>query len=419
MSALALLHGCNAKPLFLGSVIAERMSVWFNTRNFPKTEVGSGKKAGAPIQTLENLEMKKTLVALAALAATSAFAQSSVTLYGQFDAGVYSLSDVGASKKSATVYGDGATFSNILGFRGTEDIGGGLKAGFDFQTDVQTNNGGLNHTGLFRRQANGNISGSFGEVKLGLTTNPIIATNGLLMPVSGNSVSTATSSALGYADFYTKNAVTYTTPSIMGLVAQVQRGMSNNLDSDTAGSVTAWSLNYTNGPLAIRAAGQDRQDNGVSSSANATSSAIGTANAAAANKRANILGISYKMNAWTVAAAKLHTENAGTNLTGRNRTEVDGTQYGVGYTTGAWTLGSTIVSAEDSKLTNFQARYALSKRTNVIGTYGIANNAAAGKVNFAPLAFNTGSQPAAIVTDYAGTKGVKTTGMGVALTHSF
>jgi predicted porin len=348
----------------------------------------------------------------------SAFAQSSVTLYGQFDAGVYSLKDVKATTlKSGTVYGDGATFSNILGFKGTEDIGGGLKAGFDFQTDVQTNNGGSNHNGMFRRQANGNIAGNFGEVKLGLTTNPIIATNGLLMPVSGNSVSTSTSSALGYADFYTKNAVTYTTPAIMGLVGQFQRGMSNNLDSESAGGVTAWSLNYTNGPLAIRAAGQDRKEGGVSSSSNASTSAIATANTAGFNKKGSILGVSYAIGPVTVAAASLKTNNATT--LGGARTERTGNQYGAGYTTGAWTLGGSITKAEGSKLTNMQARYALSKRTNIIGTYGIADNGSAGLVNFSPLAFNTGSQPAAIVTDYAGATSTKTTGFGVGLTHSF
>lgn len=348
----------------------------------------------------------------------SAFSQSSVTLYGQFDAGVYRLSDVGTAEKSATVFGDGATFSNILGFKGTEDMGGGLKAGFDFQTDVQINNGGLNNSGLFRRQANGNIESSkLGQIKLGLTTNPIIATNGLLMPVAGNSVSTATSSAMGYADFYTKNAVTYTSPSFMGLVGQLQKGMSNNLDSGSEGSVLAWSLNFTQGPLAIRAAGQDRKDNGASSSSNASTSLIGTANTACFNKKGQIIGASYEIGAWKIAAALLKTDNA-TVLNGAS-TERKGNQFGVGYTTGAWTLGGSLTKAEDSKLTNLQARYALSKRTNIIGTYGIADNSSKGLVNFAPLAFNTGSAPAQIVTGYAGTTGVKTTGMGVGMTHSF
>jgi predicted porin len=47
---------------------------------------------------------------------------------------------------------------------------------------------------------------------------------------------------------------------------------------------------------------------------------------------------------------------------------------GVGYTTGAWTLGGSLTKAEGSKLTNMQARYALSKRTNAY--FGMGNEVA-------------------------------------------
>lgn len=357
-----------------------------------------------------------------------------MTLYGQFDAGVYSLKNIDSltGAKNATVYGDGATFSNILGFKGTEDIGGGLKAGFDFQTDVQTNNGGSNSAGMFRRQANGNISGSLGELKLGITTNPIIATNGALMPVSGNSVSTATSSALGYADFYTKNAVTYTTPAFMGLTGQFQKGMSNNVNSASEGSVTAFSLAYVNGPLEVRYAAQDRKEAAVTSAlsganpstaAAAAVAATGTTAAVAATtgdalaKDSSVFGIKYAYNKFTFGAAKLEN-NAATTLGGA-KTQKTGNQFGVGYTQAAWTYGATITKAEGSKLTNVQARYALSKRTNIIGTYGVADNDANGTVKFLPVAFNTGTSPAGIVTGMAGKAGTKQSAFGVGITHSF
>jgi predicted porin len=352
--------------------------------------------------------MKKTLIAIAALAATSAFAQSSVTIYGQFDAGIYNIKKANATGGSATVYGDGAVFSNVLGFRGTEDMGGGLKAGFHMETDVQTNNGGENQNGQFRRQANGSIAGGFGEIKLGLTTNPIIATNGALMPVSGNSVSTSTSSALGYADFYTKNAVTYTSPAFMGLTAQIQRGMSNNVESASEGSVTAYSLAYVNGPLEVRYAAQDRKAaaaNTANSGANPS-----TATAAATAKESSVFGAKYKIGAFTLGAARLQNETT---------SKVTGNQMGLGYTTGAWTLGGSLTKAEGSKLTNLQARYALSKRTNLIGMYGIADNSADNKVNFNPVAFNTGSAPAAITDMAAGSASQKRTAIGLGLTHSF
>jgi predicted porin len=331
-----------------------------------------------------------------------------VTIYGQFDAGIYNIKKANATGGSATVYGDGAVFSNVLGFRGTEDMGGGLKAGFHMETDVQTNNGGENQNGQFRRQANGSIAGGFGEIKLGLTTNPIIATNGALMPVSGNSVSTSTSSALGYADFYTKNAVTYTSPAFMGLTAQIQRGRSNNVESASEGSVTAYSLAYVNGPLEVRYAAQDRKAaaaNTANSGANPS-----TATAAATAKESSVFGAKYKIGAFTLGAARLQNETT---------SKVTGNQMGLGYTTGAWTLGGSLTKAEGSKLTNLQARYALSKRTNLIGMYGIADNSADNKVNFNPVAFNTGSAPAAITDMAAGSASQKRTAIGLGLTHSF
>jgi predicted porin len=376
--------------------------------------------------------MKKTLVALAALAATSAFAQSSVTLYGQFDAGVYSLTNMEGKDKSATVYGDGATYSNILGFKGTEDIGGGLTAGFDFQTDVQTNNGGLNAAGLFRRQANGNIeSKKMGQLKFGITTNPIIATNGALMPVGGNSVTTATSGALGYSDFYTKNAVTYTSPSIMGLVAQFQSGMSNNTESSGDGSVTAYSLAYVNNALEVRYAAQDRNSATAAIAGTAPNgsgnSATATAGVATFDKKSSVFGVKYTMGAFSVGVATMKSEGQlgytlGTNTKNTAASVMSRTanQFGLGYTNGAWTLGTTLTQAEDSQLTNVQARYALSKRTNVIATYGLADNKG-DKVAFLPFAFNTGTAPATIVQAgaMAPTKDAKQSGFGVALTHSF
>jgi len=121
------------------------MPVWFNTCNFPKTEVGSGEKAGAPIQTLENLEMKKTLVALAALAATSAFAQS-VTLYGLVDIG-YGAKQIqdsagGVRAKQSGVM-DGGFAGNRIGFRGTEDLGSGQAVDFVIEQGISPTNGAL------------------------------------------------------------------------------------------------------------------------------------------------------------------------------------------------------------------------------------------------------------------------------------
>jgi predicted porin len=297
-----------------------------------------------------------------------------------------------------------------LGFKGTEDMGGGLKAGFDLQTDVQSNNGGENQNGQFRRQANASVAGGFGEVKLGLTTNPIIATNGALMPTgaNGNSVNTSASSAIGYADFYTKNAVTYTTPAFMGLTGQFQRGMSNNIESSKEGSVTAYSLAYVNGPLEVRYAAQDRKGaamNTANSGANPS-----TATAVATDKDSSVMGAKYTVGQWSGAAARLQSQIGGAAKLSAN-------QFGVGYTTGPWTLGAALTKAHGSKLTVTQARYALSKRTNLIGMFNMADNKAT--VKFNPVAFNTGNSPATITDTYSATVNTKQTAIGLGLTHSF
>ena len=335
-----------------------------------------------------------------------------MTIYGQFDAGVYSLKNANGTD-SRMVYGDGVTFSNVLGFRGSEDLGGGLRAGFQAETDVQTNNGGLNAAGLFRRQANVSVSGGFGEVKLGTTLNPVIATNSALAPVGGNSVMTATASAYGYADFFTKNALTYTSPSIGGLTAQVQYGFSNNIESSKDGSVVAGSLAYVNGPLSIRYAMQDRNQ-AATATANSAANAS-SASAGSFNKKTQIVGARYNIGAISLGVA--YFENKAATAVGGAMTKADGYLLGAGYTTGAWTLGANYVTAEKSNLTNLQARYALSKRTNLIATAGFADNGATNA--FVPLAFNTGTAPATITDTYAATANKKQSGMGLAVTHSF
>ncbi len=77
--------------------------------------------------------MKKSLVALAALAATTAFAQSSVTISGNADvayANKEAINGTGAKFLKSTGVGDGANVPNRIILTVTEDLGGGLKAQF-------------------------------------------------------------------------------------------------------------------------------------------------------------------------------------------------------------------------------------------------------------------------------------------------
>ena len=121
--------------------------------------------------------MKKHLMALAALMALSgaAFAQSSVTLYGVADVGFGKVYKQKAGMISRTVLNNSNSY---IGFRGIEDLGGGLKVGFQFeqQIDIATGNTLSAQSGNklsdYYRGANVWIEGGFGQFKMGQSVTP-------------------------------------------------------------------------------------------------------------------------------------------------------------------------------------------------------------------------------------------------------
>ncbi|WP_431111974.1 porin [Variovorax paradoxus] len=126
--------------------------------------------------------MKKYLIAMAAAtAAGGALAQSSVTLFGVVDAGVtYTRGSGNGSAHKTQLTNSGNMFSR-LGFRGTEDLGGGLAAGFWMEMGLQNDSGtgfasnsnnqasGNGTAGVlsFNRRSTVSLSGPFGELRLG------------------------------------------------------------------------------------------------------------------------------------------------------------------------------------------------------------------------------------------------------------
>lgn len=116
--------------------------------------------------------MKKSLIALAVLAASSAaMAQSSVTLFGRLDAGIgqTKTETTGANAKasqSQTVVSSSTFKTTYWGLKGTEDLGNGLKANFNLQSQFSMDTGAAAAT-LFERFATVGLSGGFGSVNLG------------------------------------------------------------------------------------------------------------------------------------------------------------------------------------------------------------------------------------------------------------
>lgn len=270
-----LLHERNVKPLFLGVVIVLCMAVWFNTSNFPKTEVGF-EKFGTPVQTLENLEMKKTLVAIAALAATGAFAQSTATIDGVVNYGVASS----VAKQSTT--GGWKGDRNALNFKVTEDMGAGNKLGVMLQTRFNAADSG-NNTGYVNsstgasgdsvfEQTKVTADTAYGQVAVGRFTNAQGVAD--LHPFEDSAQTTSPHQAVNGR---LSGQFQYTSPSFFG--AQVwalnAKASSNKymgsgtgggyLKTDVLSSVittnnpnamhrdlSAYGVNYSNGPLFVQ-----------------------------------------------------------------------------------------------------------------------------------------------------------------------
>ena len=200
--------------------------------------------------------MKKfaTLAVLAAISATS-YAQSSVTLFGVADVAF----QVGrGTEANRTSQGSGGLSSSRLGFRGIEDLGGGLKAGFWLEAGYNLDDGtGVSNTFNFNRRSTVSLmDDSWGEIRLGrdftATYNNIydaFGDNGV-----GALLKTSSLGAnYGYAmQTRTSNAVSYFTPkNLGGFVGQVQyyRGEAANGANDGTGYGLRGG--YENGPLSV------------------------------------------------------------------------------------------------------------------------------------------------------------------------
>ncbi|WP_211453119.1 porin [Collimonas antrihumi] len=102
------------------------------------------------------------------LLASGAYAQSSVTVYGLVDTGVEYVNNANANKDGVVRLSSGAMNTSRIGFRGTEDLGGGLKAVFQLEDGFKTDTGEFDSPGLlFGRQANVGLEGSFGRIVAG------------------------------------------------------------------------------------------------------------------------------------------------------------------------------------------------------------------------------------------------------------
>ncbi len=360
--------------------------------------------------------MKKTLVAIAALAATSAFAQSSVTIYGAIDAGYSDTTKTIAGVKNGQ---QAVSFSNMsstrFGFKGTEDIGQGMKANFVIETGISSNSGSgfsagtetastkagttLDPTTIGARELNASLDLSSGTTigagyggtsirSIVLGYDAMGGTNFI-----GNTLTTDT-------QFSSNRATGVGIRQALSKSLSVGGGITRNVDTKdgVADNKTATgyvlSAAYNNGPLSVSGAYQLSN----------TTTATGATPTVDKDVTTSILGASYQLPMAKLFATygTVKTDDTKTaSAVGEGKREAY--NIGVQVPMGAWTLaalysGGTKTEAitagsagEKRDYTGYGvgARYALSKRTLAYVNYGKSDLNAGSSATFGKEVKNT------------------------------
>lgn len=362
--------------------------------------------------------MKKSLLALAALTAFAgvASAQSSVTAFGIIDLAARNVKNGNAGSIKSLSSGGQAT--SRLGFRGVEDLGGGLRAGFWIETEVGPDNGaagstiGTANNVFWARRATVSLMGGFGEVRLGrdwsptyssFNTTEIFGYVGVASPanVRGQMYAYATPGAVnGATAVRQSNAISYFLPNMGGLSGQVQ--VSAGEGAANQNKSVGGRLGYAAGPLTLTAG------YGKMNRIAAMTDDLTTWNAGGRfNLGFMTVGGMYEESDYSIAGRglkqKLATVNAVVPM-GKGQFKAQYTESG-----GTGPVGQP--SQFSAKMFGIGYVYNMSKRTSLYTSYGSINNegSAVTGANFTA----TGSGPAGM------RRGETSTGYEFGVRHDF
>lgn len=319
--------------------------------------------------------MKKTLLALAVLGACygHANAQSSVTVYGRVVAGVdYStnVSTDGVTSGNRLGAASNQWGTSMFGFKGSEDLGGGMKAVFDLESGFSSNNGATNSPALFNRFAYVGLSGAnAGTVKLG---NFLSISNDVwyLDPMGQQWLGSATL-VKGRSWNGAKNSVQYESPNMNGFTANVQYSFGEQPGSSSANSKGGVSLAYVQPAFELRAIYDFARDAAGGYSDIYNNSKELTLGGTATFGAAKIFATYQTLSAPEAAAAapdKLKHYWLGVNYQATDALQLVGAAFHVAPNKGAST----------ANLYTIGANYSLSKRTLLYTTVGAVQNGANG-----------------------------------------
>jgi len=327
--------------------------------------------------------MKKTILAMAVLAAcmSTASAQTSVTIYGIVDAGLSHVDNAGSAGDKTSVDA-GLMQTSRWGFKGVEDLGGGMKARFALEgtlsNDVGTagvNTGTPATTAMFDREATVGIGGAFGSIDIGRQNILGIGSVGLADPMglafaatSPNVLFGALNFGLAYGGFGTNgaansalrqsNSIKYVSPTFSGAGFALMRAFGEQANGIQKSSYQGASVFYNAGPFGVAGA-YARMKNNVNTD------------------KLTSYGVGVK---YTLPMAVLKGTYISNDVDSTNR-KIAVLGFGVDVPVApALTLTGAFYNTklsgprrDDSQQYHAIARYALSKRSTVYAAYTRAN----------------------------------------------
>ncbi|TSE19659.1 Outer membrane porin protein 32 [Tepidimonas alkaliphilus] len=314
--------------------------------------------------------MKKSIWAVAALlTAGSAWAQSSVTFYGRIDLSVGSIKDNGTGATSNKLVnntrgqsvtrmfqgGDGGLTTSRWGLRGTEDLGGGLKAAFKLENRFDADTG-ASQDPFFKGESSLSLIGGFGEIKLGRSTSVYddVRAVGQKFDVFDSAFTASSNGVFKSGGDYANrldNKISYYSPDFGGFYA----GLDYSFDEDKTKSADRYALKfgYKEKAFEIALGYQNEKDKG---------------------DKYTVLAGNYNFGSFALSASYNHRNGAAANG--------DDNEYAIGVAipVDAWTFSAGYASSKTKNSTggtkNAKAQgfalgvtYALSKRTRLYAGY--------------------------------------------------
>jgi predicted porin len=328
--------------------------------------------------------LKKAAALIIGLAAgTAAQAQTQVQIYGIVDAAV--VSEHGGVASQSTKLTSGAASASRIGFRGAEDLGGGLSAIFTLETGVKVDTGELDASGtIFNRQAFVGLKSSAGQVALGRQYTPyhlaLVAIDPFGTGYAGTSKNLFPDNG---TNVRTSNTITYKSPKVNGFDGELAYAVGEQTDAST-GRQFGGAVGYAKGPLALRVAYNSKNtDVGATASAPAVSRSLGrnTLITAAWELPVASLRFAYGIDKGTNAAPLPNANNPYGGIRPTPSTDGRDVLLGVSAPVGPGTLMFSVMHKDDRTAFNQDANswgigylYGLSKRTGLYAAYGHIDN---------------------------------------------